>query len=566
MEVIWKAKSLPNEEQSKSLSNKINVSTPIANILVQRGIDTFDKAKQFFRPKITDLHDPFLMKDMDKAYERLKGAVDNGEPMMVYGDYDVDGTTAVSIVYSYFVTLNPNIEYYIPDRYKEGYGISKIGIDYAKEKGISLIVSLDCGIRSNELIDYANGLGIDFIICDHHLPGETLPNAHSILNPKRSDCHYPYKELSGAGIGFKLVQAYSKKEGFAEDKVMDYIDLVAVSIAADMVDVRGENRVLAYYGLKKLNENPSIGLQALIALNPGKKQYTSQDIIFGIGPKINAAGRISDATAAVRVLIETEYTKAVQLTRVLTERNDERKELDNDITKNAIEMVESSGELHSHKSIVIVGQDWHKGVIGIVASRMVEQFYKPTIVFSNIDGILTGSARSVKKFDIHEAITQCSEWVEQFGGHKYAAGLSIKEENFASFKQAFEAIVADNIQDDSLLPEVEYDLEIDIDTVDQKFLNLVKQMEPFGPGNPQPIFYTSNLRCTGPRVLKDRHLKFQCLQSRGPSIDGIGFGLSEFYPTVSNGAVFQACYSIEENYFNGQVKLQLRIKDIKPAK
>ncbi len=427
MEVIWKAKSLPNEEQSKSLSNEINVSTPIANILVQRGIDTFDKAKQFFRPKITDLHDPFLMKDMDKAYERLKVAVDNGEPMMVYGDYDVDGTTAVSIVYSYFVTLNPNIEYYIPDRYKEGYGISKIGIDYAKEKGISLIVSLDCGIRSNELIDYANGLGIDFIICDHHLPGETLPNAHSILNPKRSDCHYPYKELSGAGIGFKLAQAYSKKEGFAEDKVMDYIDLVAVSIAADMVDVRGENRVLAYYGLKKLNENPSIGLQALIALNPGKKQYTSQDIIFGIGPKINAAGRISDATAAVRVLIETEYTKAVQLTRVLTERNDERKELDNDITKNAIEMVESSGELHSHKSIVIVGQDWHKGVIGIVASRMVEQFYKPTIVFSNIDGILTGSARSVKNFDIHEAITQCSEWVEQFGGHKYAAGLSIQE-------------------------------------------------------------------------------------------------------------------------------------------
>jgi single-stranded-DNA-specific exonuclease len=430
MEVIWKAKSLPNEEQSKSLSKEINVSTPIANILVQRGIDTFDKAKQFFRPKITDLHDPFLMKDMDKAYERLKEAVYNGEPMMVYGDYDVDGTTAVSIVYSYFVTLNPNIEYYIPDRYKEGYGISKIGIDYAKEKGISLIVSLDCGIRSNELIDYANDLGIDFIICDHHLPGESLPNAHAILNPKRSDCDYPYKELSGAGIGFKLVQAFSKKQGFAEDKVMDYIDLVAVSIAADMVDVRGENRVLAYYGLKKLNENPSIGLQALIALNPGKKHYTSQDIIFGIGPKINAAGRISDATAAVRVLIETEYTKAVQLTRVLTERNDERKELDNDITKNAIEMVESSGELNSHKSIVIVGQDWHKGVIGIVASRMVEQFYKPTIVFSNIDGMLTGSARSVKNFDIHEAITQCSEWVEQFGGHKYAAGLSIKEENF----------------------------------------------------------------------------------------------------------------------------------------
>lgn len=563
MEVIWKAKSTPNQEQIISLSKEINVSLPIATILVQRGIDTYQRAKDFFRPQITDLHDPFLMKDMDKAYTRLKEAVYNGEGMMVYGDYDVDGTTAVSIVYSYFVTLNPNMEYYIPDRYKEGYGISKIGIDYAKEKGITLIVALDCGIRSNELIGYAKDLGIDFIICDHHLPGKDLPNAHAILNPKREDCNYPYKELSGAGIGFKLVQAFSKKQGFAEDKVMDYIDLVAVSIASDMVDLRGENRVLAFYGLKKLNENPSIGLQALIALNPGKKTYTSQDIIFGIGPKINAAGRISDATAAVRVLIETEYTKAVQLTRVLNERNDERKELDNDITKTAIDLVESSGELNTRKSVVIVGNEWHKGVIGIVASRLVEQFYKPTIVFSNIDGMLTGSARSVKNFDIHEAITSCSEYVEQFGGHKYAAGLSIKEENFDAFKEAFEKIVAANIEKGSLHPEVEYDLEIDIETVDQKFLNLIKQMEPFGPGNPQPIFYTPNLRCNSPRILKDRHLKIQCIQSKGPSIDGIGFGLSEFFPTVSNGALFQACYSIEENHFNGQVKLQLRIKDIR---
>ena len=437
MEIRWKAKPLPNSEIVAKLSAEINVSEAIATILVQRGIDTFEKAKAYFRPQMSDLHDPFLLKDMDLAYVRIKNAVYHGEKMMVYGDYDVDGTTAVSIVYSYFVTLNPHIEYYIPDRYKEGYGISKMGIDYAHENGISLIIALDCGIRSNELVDYANTLGIDFIICDHHLPGDILPNAHAILNPKRRDCTYPYKELSGAGIGFKLVQGYSKKEGFPEDKILEYIDLVAVSIASDMVDMQGENRVLAYFGLKKLNENPSAGLQSLIEVGPKKKKYSIQDIIFGIGPKINAAGRISDATAAVRVLIAKEYTSARQLTRVLNERNTERKELDNDITKNAVDMVEGTVGMSERKSIVIRGEAWHKGVIGIVASRMVEQFYKPTIVFSQNDGMLTGSARSVKNFDIHEAITECSQWVEQFGGHKYAAGLSIKAENFDAFSEQF---------------------------------------------------------------------------------------------------------------------------------
>ena len=564
MEIRWKAKPLPNSEIVAKLSAEINVSEAIATILVQRGIDTFEKAKAYFRPQLSDLHDPFLLKDMDLAYVRIKNAVYHGEKMMVYGDYDVDGTTAVSIVYSYFVTLNPHIEYYIPDRYKEGYGISKMGIDYAHENGISLIIALDCGIRSNELVDYANTLGIDFIICDHHLPGETLPNAHAILNPKRRDCTYPYKELSGAGIGFKLVQGYSKKEGFPEDKILEYIDLVAVSIASDMVDMQGENRVLAYFGLKKLNENPSAGLQALIEVGPKKKKYSIQDIIFGIGPKINAAGRISDATAAVRVLIEKEYTTARQLTRVLNERNTERKELDNDITKNAVDMVEGTVGMSERKSIVIRGEAWHKGVIGIVASRMVEQFYKPTIVFSQNDGMLTGSARSVKNFDIHEAITECSQWVEQFGGHKYAAGLSIKAEHFDAFSEQFESVVVRDIQEASLLPEVEYDLDISLEMLTPKFLDLINQISPFGPGNPLPIFHSKELRSNNsPRVLKDRHLKLQISQNSRHYFDGIGFGLAEHLPVVSNGEIFDACYCIEENDFNGQVKLQLRLKDLR---
>ena len=565
MEIRWKAKPLPNSEIVAKLSAEINVSEAIATILVQRGIDTFEKAKAYFRPQLSDLHDPFLLKDMDLAYYRIKKAITDHEKMMVYGDYDVDGTTAVSIVYSYFVTLNPDIEYYIPDRYKEGYGISKMGIDYAHENGISLIIALDCGIRSNELVDYANTLGIDFIICDHHLPGDILPNAHAILNPKRRDCTYPYKELSGAGIGFKLVQGYSKKEGFPEDKILEYIDLVAVSIASDMVDMQGENRVLAYFGLKKLNENPSAGLQSLIEVGPKKKKYSIQDIIFGIGPKINAAGRISDATAAVRVLIAKEYTSARQLTRVLNERNTERKELDNDITKNAVDMVEGTVGMSERKSIVIRGEAWHKGVIGIVASRMVEQFYKPTIVFSQNDGMLTGSARSVKNFDIHEAITECSQWVEQFGGHKYAAGLSIKAENFVAFSEQFESVVVRDIQEASLLPEVEYDLDISLEMLTPKFLDLINQMSPFGPGNPLPIFHSKELRSNNsPRVLKDRHLKLQISQNSRHYFDGIGFGLSEHLPVVSNGEIFDACYCIEENDFNGQVKLQLRLKDLKP--
>ncbi len=565
MENRWSAKQIPNQEVVARLSKEINVSIHIANILVQRGIDTFEKAKQYFRPSLSDLHDPFLLKDMDIAYARIKDAVTKQEKMMVYGDYDVDGTTAVSIVYSYFKTLNQNIEYYIPDRYKEGYGISKIGIDFAAENNIHLIIALDCGIRSNDLIDYANSKGVDFIICDHHLPGEKLPNATAILNPKRFDCTYPYKELSGAGIGFKLIQGYSKKEGFSEEKILEYIDLVAVSIASDLVEMRGENRVLAFFGLKKLNENPSIGLQSLLESAAAKSKYSIQDIIFGIGPKINAAGRVADAKSAVKVLIEQDFSTARQLSRILNDRNDERKELDTDITKDAVNIVENTPGLLDRKSIVLRGEDWHKGVVGIVASRMVEQFYKPTIIFSLNDGMYTGSARSVKNFDIHEAIQCCSEFVDQFGGHKYAAGLSVKLENFEVFAEAFEKYVAANITESSLTPEVEYDLELELSDINENMMKLVSQMAPFGPGNTMPIFKTDNVKAQNTaRVLKDKHLKLQLSGNTRHTFDAIGFGLAEYYHTVSNGNIFNACYNIEENDYNGRISVQLRLRDIKP--
>lgn len=566
MEFRWCAKPSPSSEKVARLSEAINVSPQIATILLQRGIEDYEQAEKFFRPRIEDLHDPFLMKDMEKAILRIEKALASKEKVLVYGDYDVDGTTAVSIVFSFFSSLHPGlIEYYIPDRYKEGYGISQAGIDYAAENLFSLIIALDCGIRSNSLVDYALGKGVEFIICDHHLPGDTVPNAAAILNPKQHDCEYPYKELSGAGIGFKLIQAYADKHGLPMDAIMEYIDMVAVSIASDLVDIRGENRTLAYFGLKKLNENPSLGLQALLEGYAPKPNLTISDIVFGIGPRINAAGRIADAKAAVAVLIEKDFHTARKLAKVLQERNHERKELDNDITREAIALVENNDYYNQRKSTVLFGNQWHKGVIGIVASRLVEQFYKPTIVFSENNGMLTGSARSVKDFDIHEAIGACGDVVEQYGGHKYAAGLSIRAEHFQIFADRFEEVVRNNISAHSLMPEIEYDLELKLDQINTKMLAVINQMAPFGPGNMVPVFRTNNLFSNGSaRVLKDKHLKVTLAQN-GPGMDGIGFGLSHHLPLVSNNKVFNACYFIEENTFNGRTSLQLRLKDIKPA-
>ncbi len=563
MEYRWRAKPLPNQEQVLQLSESIRVNPYISTILVQRGIDTYEKAEKFFRPKLEDLHNPFEMKDMDVAIKRIQTAVTNQEGILVYGDYDVDGTTAVSIVYSYFKSFNQNIEYYIPDRYKEGYGISRAGLEYAAEKGFTLVITLDCGIRSNELVDYGNSLGLEMIICDHHLPGDTLPKAAAILNPKRRDCTYPYKELSGAGIGFKLIQAYNEKQGMPTEMVYDYLDMVAVSIASDLVDIRGENRVLSFYGLKKLNENPSIGLQTLLDDCPKKEQYTISDIIFGIGPRINAAGRIADAKAAVKVLIEKDYNTAKKYAKVLSERNHERKELDSDITRDAVDMVQNSPRLMSKYSMVLQGEGWSKGVIGIVASRMVEQFYKPTIVFSLNDGMLTGSARSIKTFDIHEAIGACGELVEQFGGHKYAAGLSIKVENFDAFAEKFEAIVRESVTADDLVPVVEYDMEMETSMITPGMMKILKQLSPFGPGNSIPVFRSNNLKANQTaKILKDRHLKMQVQTPNGP-MDSIGFGLAEHWPSVTDAQIFHACYCIEENTYNGRTNLQLRLQDIK---
>ena len=563
MEYRWRAKSTPNPEQVALLSESIRVNPNIAAILIQRGIDSYEKAEKFFRPKLEDLHNPFLMKDMDVAIRRIQQAGTNQEGMLIYGDYDVDGTTAVSIVYSYFKSFNQNIEYYIPDRYKEGYGISKTGLEYAAEMGFTLVITLDCGIRSNALADYATSLGLEMIICDHHLPGETLPNVAAILNPKRNDCEYPYKELSGAGIGFKLIQAYNEKQGMPTEMVYDYLDMVAVSIASDLVDIRGENRVLSFYGLKKLNENPSIGLQTLLEDCPKKEQYNISDILFGIGPRINAAGRIADAKAAVKVLIEKDYNTAKKYAKVLSERNHERKELDSDITRDAVDMVQNSPRLMSKYSMVLQGEGWSKGVIGIVASRMVEQFYKPTIVFSLNDGMLTGSARSIKTFDIHEAIGACGDLVEQFGGHKYAAGLSIKVENFDAFADKFEAIVRESVTADDLVPVVEYDMEMETSMITPGMMKILKQLSPFGPGNSIPVFRSNNLKANQTaKILKDRHLKMQVQTPNGP-MDSIGFGLAEHWPSVTDAQIFHACYCIEENTYNGRTNLQLRLQDIK---
>ena len=560
----WTASPKLNDQKVSQLAELINVPNLIAQLLLQRGIETFEQAKKFFRPQLHDLYDPFLMKDMDKAIDRLILALQKHERIMVYGDYDVDGTTSVSTVYSYFKKYTSTLEYYIPDRYKEGYGISKIGIDYAKEQGISLIIALDCGTRSIELIDYAKTLGIDFIVCDHHLPGDELPKAVALLNPKRKDCQYPYKEMSGCGIGFKLIQAYAIANDLPIEDVYKYLDLVAVSTCSDIVDIRDENRILVYYGLKKLNENPCIGLQALLQSYQIKDEYEVADIVFGIGPKINAAGRIADAKSSVKLLIEEDFHQAMFLAKTLIENNTERKDIDNDITKEALEILERDHVLRHKKSTVLYSEKWHKGVIGIVASRLIETYYKPTIIFSEVNGMLTGSARSIKNFDIHDAIGACGDIVVQYGGHKYAAGLTIKKESFELFTERFEEIVSKNCTDELLTPEISYDTEIGFDDINGKFFTLLDQFKPHGPGNMTPIFRTNQVLDAGSKIVKEKHLKLMAYQN-GKKFDGIGFNMSELFPLVSKNQAFDICYSLEMNEFKGQKNLQLKIRDVKAS-
>lgn len=561
----WIFNDTPDEHDIAKLAQEINVNPIIAKILIQRDIPDFDQAKTFFRPTLDQLHDPFLMRDMDKALGRIKKAMDRDEKIVIYGDYDVDGTTSVALVFGFLKNFYSNISFYIPDRYKEGYGISKVGIDWAVENNFGLLITLDCGIKAVEMTDYANESDLDLIICDHHLPGETLPNAYALLDPKMIDCPYPYKELSGCGVGFKLIQAFCIKFGYDPDLLFDYIDLVAVSIAADIVPITGENRVLAYFGLKKLNENPMLGLEALIKLAGIRNQINISSIVFGIGPRINASGRIDHAKGAVDLLLADNYKTIEALAESIDIKNLARRNFDSTITSEAIEMIGEAKDSKDLKSTVLFKGDWHKGVIGIVASRCIEKYYRPTIILTESNGKATGSARSVDGFDIYEAISECSDLLDQFGGHMYAAGLTMEIGKVDAFREKFEQVVSEKISEDQLTPLIAIDSEIDFKDINFKLNNVLEQMAPFGPGNMQPVFVTHQLHVSGrPIIMKKQHLKFYVKQNdEDEAMEAIGFGHAEYYDLVASGMRFSLAYYIEENNYLGNKTLQLRVKDIR---
>ncbi len=562
MQLRWKINEA-DEEKVSALQQQLKVHPVLCRLLVQRGIETFEEAKHFFRPELTDLHDPFLMLDMDKAINRIAEAIANNEKILVYGDYDVDGTTAVATVFSFFKDFYPNIDYYIPHRYTEGYGISFKGIDYAAENNFTLIIALDCGIKSNDKVDYATERNIDFIICDHHNPGDEIPKAVAVLDPKRSDCTYPFKELSGCGIGFKLIQAFCLQNDVAIEKCYQYLDLVCVSIGADIVPINGENRILAFHGLKKVNENPSPGLKKLIELAGNKKQMDITGVVFIIAPRINAAGRMDDAKHAVRLLIcedsdiDTE-DKAEQLNTF----NTDRKDLDKNITAHALAMIAEDSTLLNRKSTVVFHPEWHKGVIGIVASRLTETYYRPTIVLTESEGKVTGSARSVKNFDLYEAIYECRELLIQFGGHKFAAGLTMVPENVDSFRQRFDEVVSERITPEQLIPEIEIDAVIELEDITPRFYSIIQQMAPFGPQNMRPVFVTRGVKDSGwSKIVKEEHLKFSVRKNNSAVVDGIGFRMADKYSMVKTGA-FDIAYQIDENEWQGNIRLQMLVKDV----
>lgn len=549
---------------ARTLQDELKLNPVLARLLVQRNIRTFEEARIFFRPSLDHLHDPFLMKDMDKAVDRINAAMMHNEKIVIYGDYDVDGTTSVALMYSFLKKHYPNIDYYIPDRYKEGYGISQAGIDWAKQQQCSLIIALDCGIKSIDKIAYATSIGIDFIICDHHLPGDEIPAAVAVLDPKRTDCTYPYKELSGCGIGFKLLQAYCNSHQMSFDELTPYLDLVVVSIASDIVPITGENRTLAYFGLKQLNESPREGLKALLETAVSRKEISVSDIVFIIGPRINAAGRIDDAKNAVRLLLsETQFT-AGSNAELLNQKNTERRQFDMDITKEALAILQDD-IYDQRKSTVIYREHWHKGVIGIVASRLTEVHYKPTIVLTQSNGVAAGSARSIAGFDIYSAIKECGDLLEQFGGHMYAAGLTLKLENVDKFIKRFEEVVSATIDENLLTPEIVVDDEIQLKDITPSFYNILKQFAPFGPGNMKPVFVTRNLTDTGySRVVGNDHLKISLKDKDNYSGNGIAFGMAHFEELVRDEPV-DIVYTIEENEWRNVVRIDLMIKDIKPS-
>lgn len=560
----WTLKPKHDDEQVMALAEILKVDGLIAQLLLQRGITSYEEAKKFFRPQLSDLHDPFIMKDMELAVKRIEHAIQANENILVYGDYDVDGTTAVALLSSYLLTLYPNVATYIPDRYTEGYGISYSGIDFADDNGFTLIIALDCGIKAIEKVAYASKKGIDFIICDHHRPGNKIPDAIAVLDPKREDCNYPYDELCGCGIGFKLIQAINSNREDSFDKLIPYLDLVATAIGADIVPITGENRVLAYFGLEVINSAPRIGFKAIID-NLQKKKLTITDVVFIIAPRINAAGRMKHGQYAVNLLTEENMEQAIIYAADIEEFNTNRKGLDKEITDEALAMILQNKEEDRYTSVVYK-DTWHKGVIGIVASRLTETYYRPTLVFTKSGNKLAASARSVRGFDVYNALERCADSIEQFGGHKYAAGLTMVEEQYEIFKSQFEDVVAETIDPNLLTPEIIIDAKLDLDQISPKLFRIIKQFAPFGPGNMTPVFMTENLSDTGYAKgvgEENKHLKLAVTQNDTGPVGAIGFNLGNKLSVVQNGNLFSAVFTLDENQWNGMVSLQLKVKDLR---
>jgi single-stranded-DNA-specific exonuclease len=567
----WITKAFPNSAEHRtaieSLTQSLGVSPFLAALLVQRGVHTYKEARLFFRPEISHLHNPFAMKDMDRAIMRLQMAMlpEREEKILIYGDYDVDGTTSVALVYGFLKNYHAQIDYYIPDRYKEGYGISRQGVEWAAENGFSLIIALDCGIKSIERVAEAKALGVDFIICDHHRPGDELPQAAAVLDPKRGDCNYPYKELSGCGVGFKLLQAFCLHKGIELELLYPSLDLVAVSIASDIVPLTGENRVMAHYGLKYLNATPRIGLKALIKVAGFTRDLDITNVVFGLGPRINAAGRIQHAKAAVQLLLADSEEEADDFAMAINKHNNSRREFDSSITEQALAMIRESEALTKAKSTVLYDAGWHKGVIGIVASRCIEHFHRPTIILTQSNNKAAGSARSVPGFDVYEAIEECAELLEQFGGHTFAAGMTMPVDNIDAFRLKFEEVVARKIKEEHLTPLIDIDLPLDFSEINDKLVRIVKQMGPFGPHNMPPTFMTEEVYLAGePIIMKEKHLKLTVRQRRsGHTLTAVGFGLAHMADQLRSDKPFSICYQVEQNFFNGNVSLQLMLKDMK---
>ncbi len=574
----WVTRECDRQDLVEKLASSLNIDAVLSTLLVQRGIASFPEARDFFRPSLDNLHDPFLIKDMDLAIERIERAFEKNERILVYGDYDVDGTTSVALVYSFLNQIHQNIDFYIPDRFTEGYGVSFEGIDHASNTNVSLIIALDCGVKANSQINYALEKGIDFIVIDHHRPSDELPKAVAVLDPKRADCQYPYKELSGCGLGFKLAQAYYQKHRMPFEKLEEYLDLVVVSIAADVVPITGENRILAHFGLKRLNLNPRPGFESILyynnilqTSNPTKetvfsRQIVINDLMFIIGPRINAAGRIENGKTAVSLLLCQEMAQTHQLCHSINSNNIERRSLDTSITEQAIKRIKKDQNHGDLKTTIIYDPDWSKGVIGIVASRLIDSFYRPTIVFTESNGLVTGSARSVKNFDVYNAIDACSHYLEHFGGHMYAAGLSLKPENLEAFKEAFNREVEKTITDDMLVPEIEIDAEVKLETIAGRFFRILKQYEPFGPENHNPVFITKNCMVKGrPRLLSSKHLKFSVVQANSKQVvfSAIAFHQGHLFDKLASDTLFDMVYQVEENQWAGKTTLQLNVKDIR---